>query len=208
MKRKVLQILVPLLLFFLAACGSSGSNPNDRTVEKQAVIDLLCGPVDQAVCVSTVCADVEACPLLSALSSQAVFNFVQTYSQCQGCNTPELPIQSGIGKCIEYRISEISTGWAVMFSVSDNCSFRYGSPGRSWIIVEINADGTQIENIQPPVAYIQDPSYCQSAADCYCLSGSGVPFIGCSNKLYAPLNWSGYYAGNECGCELGQCLQQ
>ena len=61
----------------------------------------------------------------------------------------------------------------------------------------------QIERIQPAVDYIEDPSYCQTDADCYCLSGSGVPFIGCSNLLYAPLNWSGYYAGDE----LWVCIQ-
>lgn len=197
-----------MLIFVQAACGSSRSIPNDQTDEKQAVIDLVCGSEDQADCVSAVCADVQACPLLGALSSQAVYSFVQTYSQCQGCNTPELPIQSGIGKCIEYRVLEISTGWVVTFSVSDNCSFRYGSPGESRISVWINADATQIESIQPPVEYINDPSYCQSAEDCYCLSGSGVPFTGCSNKLYAPLNWSEYYAGNECGCISGQCVQK
>jgi hypothetical protein len=155
-----------------------------------------------------VCENEAACPLFAALSDQTVFDFVKTYSECDDCNTPEFSPKLGIGKCIEYRVSEISTGWSVTFSVSANCSFRYGNPVESSITIEINADATQIERIQPPVEYIRDPTYCQIAADCFCLSGSGVPFTGCSNKLYAPLNWSGYYAGDECGCVSGQCVQK
>ena len=208
MRKGSIQIYLVLFLYLLAACSSSGPNPIPPSVEEQAIINLVCANVDQADCVKDVCPDADACPLFRALSNPAIFTFVETYSSCEGCNTPDLSPRQGIGKCIEYEVAQISSGWEVTFSVSGNCSFRYGSPGVSRITVGISADGKQIENIQPPVAYIKDPSYCQTDADCFCLSGSGVPLIGCSNLLYAPLNGSGYYAGNACGCESGQCVQQ
>ena len=172
------------------------------------VIDLVCGSENQANCISSACPNEVECPLLAALSDQAVFDFVKTYSECEGCNTPQFPAQLGIGKCIEYRAAEISSGWTVTFSVSENCSFRYGNPGESQIRVDVNSDDMKIERIQPAVEYIKDPSYCQTDADCYCLSGSGLPFIGCSNLLYAPMNWAGYYAGDNCGCVPNRCTEK
>lgn len=208
MRRRFIQIVLMFQILLLNACGTAGSPSNEHTVEKLEIIDLVCGVGNQADCISMVCGNEDGCPLFSALSNQVVFTFVETYSSCEGCNTADLSPRQGIGKCIEYEVAQKSTSWAVMFNVSDICSFRYGSPGESRITVGISADGKQIENIQPPVAYIKDPSYCQTDADCFCLSGSGVPLIGCSNLLYAPLNGSGYYAGNACGCESGQCVQQ
>jgi hypothetical protein len=208
MKRKFLQVSVPFLIFLVSACGSAGTPSIDQPVDRQTVIDLVCGTENQVACVSAVCADEDACPLFSALSSQAVFDFVQTYSQCEDCNTPKFQPELGIGKCIEYRVAEKINGWTVTFNVSESCSFRYGSPAESRIMVDVKSADMQIGRIQPPIAYIKDPSYCQSDHDCYCLSGSGVPFMGCSNLLYAPLNWSGYYAGEACGCVSNWCTEK
>ena len=208
MRRRFIQIVLMFQILLLNACGTAGSPSNEHTVEKLEIIDLVCGVGNQADCISMVCGNEDGCPLFSALSNQVVFTFVETYSSCEGCNTADLSPRQGIGKCIEYEVAQISSGWEVTFSVSGNCSFRYGSPEMSLIVVEVTAPEMQVGRIQPAEEYIVDPSYCQTDADCFCLSGSGVPLIGCSNLLYAPLNGSGYYAGNACGCESGQCVQQ
>lgn len=208
MKRSILQVSILLQILLLAACSSSGPNPIPATVDEQAVINLVCGNVDQADCVKEVCPDAQACPLFRSLSNPAVFTFVETYSSCEGCNTADLSPRQGIGKCIEYEVAQKSSGWEVTFSVSGNCSFRYGSPELSLIVVEVTAPEMQIGRIQPAEEYIADPSYCQTDADCFCLSGSGLQFTGCRNKLYAPLNLSGYYAGDECGCNSSQCVEK
>jgi hypothetical protein len=208
MIRKILQGSSLLFIVLFAACGYAGLAANGESVEMQSVIDLVCGTEDQAGCVPKICANEADCPLFAALSDQAVFDFVETYSECDACNTPDFPPDLGIGKCIEYQAAEIPSGWEVTFSVSESCSFRYGSPAESRIIVEISSDPMQIEGMDPPIEYIKDASYCQTAADCYCLSGSGVPLTGCSNLLYAPLNWSGYYRGDDCGCVANQCTEK
>ena len=208
MIRKILQASSLLFILLFAACRSAGLVANGESVEMQAVIDLVCGTEDQAGCVSRVCANEAECPLFAALSDQTVFDFIETYSECDGCNTLEFPPELGIGKCIEYQAAEIPSGWTTTFWVSDNCSFRFGSPSESRIHVEVSSDSLKIERISPEAGYIENPLYCQSDADCVSLSGSGVPFLGCSNLLYAPLNWSGYYAGDNCACVSNLCTEK
>jgi hypothetical protein len=206
--RKILQTGILLLIFLLTSCGSAGSDPNSKAVERQLIIELVCGPENQADCLASICETADKCPLISALTNKAVFDFIKTYSECDGCNTPDFAPGLGIGKCIEYRVLKISSGWTIPFWVSENCSFRYGSPGESRIIVDVNFDDVKIGSISPPVEYIADQSYCQADADCYCFSGSGLPLIGSSNFLYAPLHWSGYYAGGSCRCKSNQCTDR
>ena len=194
------------LIFLIVACGSENTPLTTESVEKNAVINLICGSGSQTNCLSRLCENADKCPILSALSNKAIFDFVETYSDCQDCNTPEFSPERGIGKCIEYLVSEISTGWTITFWVSENCSFRYGSPSDSHINVNVNSETLKIESIAPPVEYLTDPMYCRTNADCFCLSGSGVPFVGCTNYFYAPLNWSGYYPGNNCVCKANQCV--
>lgn len=208
MMDKILLSCAGMLMILLAACGSSEPDPMGGSVERQAVIDLVCGAEDQAECLASICETADKCPLFSALSSQAVFDFVATYSACEGCNTPDLAPELGIGKCIEYQVSEISSGWTILFWVSENCSFRYGSPSESRIRVEVKSGSMQIESLFPPVAYIVDQSYCREDADCYCFSGSGLPKVGSSNFLYSPLHWSGYYPGDSCKCKSNQCTDR
>ena len=112
MSRKGLQVSIILSIIPTGACGTARIN---GPVERQAVIDLVCGPENQADCIASVCGDEAGCPLFSALTNQAVFDFVKTYSECEGCNTPQFPPDLGIGKCIEYQVSEISSGWRVTF---------------------------------------------------------------------------------------------
>jgi hypothetical protein len=208
MLRKPRSLAALILLFLVAACGSANTASTAAPVEEGSILDLVCGSEPRAECLSKVCDQADNCPVIRALSSQPVFNFVETYSACLDCSTPDFPPESGVGKCIEYSVSQTSTGWTVIFRVSENCSFRYGTPAESWITVILNSNTMQIGSIAPPVEYIADPLYCQVEADCFSLSGSGVQFIGCSNYFYAPLNWSGYLQGNDCGCEAGQCTKK
>jgi hypothetical protein len=152
----------------------------------------------------------EKCPLVIALSNKAVFDFVKINSECEGCNTQVFAPDKGIGKCIEYKIADDLQSPTVTFWVSENCKFRYGDPTKSSIVVKIDKKTSTIENISPAIAYIKAPSYCSVDSDCNGLSGSGVPLTGCSNFLYAPLNWSGYYAysSDMCACVETQCKQK
>lgn len=208
MRRIILKTGILLQMLLLVACGSVGTRSQELPVERETVIELVCGAGNPSDCVSQVCQDENKCPLLTALSDPAVFKFVQTYSACEGCNTPQFPVELGIDRCVEYRVSGNSSGWTVTFSVSENCSFRYGSPADSRITVGLGTNANQIRFINPNRGTISDPLYCEEKADCYSLSGSGVPFVGCSNQLYAPLNASGYYAGQECGCAANRCEPQ
>ncbi len=208
MIQKFFLIRILILMLLLAACTSSVPFSMDPPVEKQEIINLVCGFENQADCINNICENVDNCPLFSALTSQAVFDFVKNYSECKDCKTPVFSPDRGIGKCIEFQVSEISNGLRVTFWVSENCSFRYGISTESRIIVEINSGTLKIERINPSVEYIENPLYCQTVADCYCLSGSGVPFLGCRNLLYAPLNWSGFYPGENCECVSNQCVEK
>lgn len=201
MKRRILSRLLLFLLFSVAGC----SLRTGGTSEKDAAVALICGGVPAEKCLERVCADGDACPLLEALSNPVIFDFTKTYTQCEGCNTPDLPPERGIGKCIEYEVSETAAGWTVVLWVSEHCAFRYGSPSESRITVAVDAAGQQIESISPREEVLKDPLYCEMDADCRDLSGSGVPFVGCSNAFYAPLHWSGYGPGERCACEDHQC---
>lgn len=209
---KKLLFLITATAIFLAACSAEGpapvpsaTPPAAESVAAAEIMTLVCG--SQPDCLSELCAETGPCPLTMALSNPAVFDFVKTYSECKDCNTPQFSPDLGIGRCIEYQTSAEAQGWIVKFWVSDNCSFRYADPTQASIAVTLNAESAAIEQITPAVEYIQDASYCQVDSDCKSLSGSGVAFIGCSNFLYAPLNWSGYTSGSECGCNLkiNQC---
>jgi hypothetical protein len=208
MLRKPRSLAALILLFLVAACSPANTTSTAAPVEEGSILDLVCGSESRAECLSKVCDQADNCPVIRALSSKPVFDFVLTYSQCLDCNTPDLSLESGIGKCIEYLVSESSRGSTVTFRVSEKCSFRYGNPAEIRINVVLNYETLQIGSIAPPVEYITDPLYCQVEADCFSLSGSGVQFIGCSNYFYAPLNMSGYFQGDQCGCKLGQCTKK
>ena len=206
--RKSLALTVFILLTLTAGCRSQSEPSSGNIVPRAEVIAMLCGETPETKCLDQVCTDDQACPLLTALSDGAVFDFVETYAQCEGCNTPLFFPQDGIGKCIEYQADKTGTGWTVTFWVSKNCNFRHASPTESQLSVEVNAAGKRIAGILPPAEYLRNPLYCQSDTDCRDLSGSGLPFVGCANSLYAPLHWTGYGPGERCGCKAGQCLAE
>lgn len=211
MNRK--SILVLAISLFGISCNSAATlQDNDLetsepgSVSPYEIVNLLCGP--QESCFSRICEEFSKCPISISLSNRVVFGFVKTNSECEGCNTETFPPEKGIGKCIEYEITDTSSEWIVRYWVSDHCSFRYSDPTKAMISVEINKNTLAIVRITPTVEYIQDPRYCRVDEDCECLSGSGVQFIGCGNYLYASLNWSGYYSGDACICKSNQCVEK
>ncbi|HNT54139.1 MAG TPA: hypothetical protein PKG95_05465 [Anaerolineaceae bacterium] len=206
MKKTNLLIILLLLAVLLAACSSKDPQKHDDAVEKKAVLDLICGTVPQAACQSRICPDAATCPVVIALSEPAVFDFIATYSACPDCSTPDFAPEDGIGRCVEYATTESPSGWEVTFWVSENCSFRHARPTESRVVVQINHQTLDIKKIRPATQIISDPLYCQNKGDCVSLSGSGLPFTGCSNSLYGPLNWTGYYSGTECTCHKHQCV--
>lgn len=204
-----------MIIFLAVSCNSQNvtgiagtPSPGGESVSENAITNLVCGT--QKDCFSKICAATAACPLPKALSDRDVFDFVTTHAECEGCETETFAPEKGIGKCVEYRIADESLVWTVTFWVSEKCKFRYGDPEQSRIDVVISKETLAIVRINPAAAYIHDPSYCRVDADCRGLSGSGVPLIGCSNFLYAPLNWSGYhaYSNEECACDKHQCKQK
>ena len=199
-----------ILCLMLTACtksssnNSAGNNMVDHAVPRHEVLDLVCGPDED--CLQPICPDLDHCPLLIALTDPVIFAFVSEISNCEGCNISDFHPEDGIGKCIEYQITEMDSYSEVKIGVSNHCDFRYAIPEQVEISVKIDTSDWRISQVNPDLKYIQDPTYCSTDKDCYCLSGSGVPFIGCSNFFHAPLNWSGYYIGDECGCESNQCI--
>ncbi len=212
--RKI-SFLLTLILFWISSCTSRAAStststnpPDDETIQVNEITNLICG--SQTDCLSKSCPSAEKCPLVIALSNKAVFDFVKTYSECDGCSTQVFTPDQGIGKCVEYNLAGDSLSQTVTFWVSEQCKFRYGDPVKSSIIVKIGKATSTIESIYPAVAYIESSSYCILDSDCLGLSGSGVPLKGCVNLLYAPLNWSGYYPNSNdlCVCTENQCKQK
>lgn len=210
-----IYFLLAVIIFWTTSCSSrsvtTDTSPNLSTSETASInytTSLICG--SQTDCLSKICMSGEKCPLVIALSDKAVFDFVKTHSECEGCNTQTFAPDKGIGKCVEYKIADELQVWTVTFWVSENCKFRYANPTQSRIVIKISKETSAIDSINPDTAYIKDPLYCSVDTDCNGLSGSGVPLIGCSNFLYAPLNWSGYYAYSDemCTCVKNQCKQK
>jgi len=198
-----------LLSFLLSACSSSLVHEADKTppqpssVPLQDILGLICG--SSTNCPDSICTDATQCALITALGQPDIFNFVAEYSKCEGCSTPDFRPENGIGKCIEYEVSTMNSDQEVRFQVSENCNFRYANPEQVEVFVLVDTREWRIQQINPGLDYIQEPLYCAEISDCRSLSGSGVPFIGCSNNFYAPLNPSGYYQGEECGCIQNKC---
>jgi hypothetical protein len=204
---KKLYFLLIIIILITVSCSLRKFQETDKPVEKDTILNLLCGPMDQSDCLLKLCDHTDSCPIIRALSINAVFDFVNTYSQCPDCNTPVFSPERGIGKCIEYISSDNLTRWQISIWVSENCSFRYANPTESKIQVILDPETMKIDSISPSNKYLIDPNYCQTNADCLSLSGSGVPFTGCQNYFYAPLNWSGYFSSNLCGCNENQCVE-
>ena len=213
-----ITLLLILTAFLLSACTGDSVPVTERasptftpgpaplsSAEYSRITSLICGTLARENCLEEVCPDSDICPLVIALTDQAVFQFIDTFSRCAGCNTETFPVQRGIGKCIEYSISDLDWQWRVEFWVSENCSFRHGSPSKSRISVFVSSETLAVEHIIPSSPYIEDRLFCEEDSDCRCLSGSGVPFLGCSNTLYSPLHFAGDHQCDKCICRSEQC---
>jgi hypothetical protein len=198
-----------MLCLLLVACSGSTKKTvsdnliPDHPIPQQEILDLVCGSSND--CLQSICPDLDQCPIVIALSQPAIFKFVAEISTCEGCDTTDFSPINGIGKCIEYHVEDQNSLELVRINVSNHCNFRYAIPEQVEISVTLDTKDWHIIQIDPDLQYIQNPTYCVQNEDCFCLSGSGVPFIGCSNFFHAPLNWSGYYLGDECGCVDNKC---
>lgn len=210
-----MPFLLTVILLFAASCNLENPAIADetnslanQTVPLNAVTSLICG--SETDCLSQTCVSAARCPLQYALSNKDVFDFVKTHSECEGCDTPTFSPDKGIGKCVEYSIVDEALVWTVALWVSENCKFRHSDPTQSRIVVKVNQKTLAIDHLDPAAAYIRDPLFCRVGPDCRGLSGSGVPLIGCSNFLHAPLNWAGYYPYSDdmCACVENQCKQK
>lgn len=195
-----------LFCLLLAGCISrSEATQNSVTfVPKHQILTLLCDSNED--CLQYICPISELCPLMIALSHPVIFEFIRDYSTCEGCNLPEFDPEKGIGKCVEYEMMNQESVIEVRFWISESCNFRYAYPYQTRITVLVDSQAWEILHITPSVSYIQDANYCDTDSDCRCLFGSGVPFIGCANVFYAPLNWTGYFEGEDCNCVANQCI--
>ena len=203
---KILLVVVSLSLT-IASCTTftPSDSPSVSDEAYQRITGLVCGTNSGEDCIAKVCQDREACPLVISLSNEVVFEFVDAYSRCEDCDTEVLSIGQGINKCVEYEIDNRVGRWVIGFWVSEKCNFRYGAPSRSHISVSVSKNTLQVEAITPSVSYIKDPQYCEKDSDCSCLSGSGLPFVGCRNTLYAPLHFAGDYPCKKCICRQNRC---
>ncbi len=198
------ETLLPLLVaFLLVVCARDTPPPPGGAYPEISL--LLCGVPARAACLERIRRGERIRPLVIALTNRAVFQFADTFAKCEGCNVEALPLEYGIGRCIAYSINELARRWEVNLWVSERCNFRYGAPSQSRISILVSKKTLAIERITPPEPYIRDPLFCEEDGDCRCLSGSGVPFLGCSNTLYAPLYFAGDYPCDRCSCRQGRC---
>jgi hypothetical protein len=204
MRLNTYHIILLTLTLALTGCMPAATHPTLPESQLQTINELFCPGVN-VDCLGQICPPGEPCPLALALNNPDVYNFVAEYAPCPGCAIEPLPIEQGIQECIQYQVEGQPDLWLVDLWVSERCNFRYASPSQSRIQVTIDRSSGQIVAIQPPATYIQDGSYCQSDADCYCLSGSGAPFLGCCNALYAPLHIAGYQNCGKCVCRANRC---
>ena len=93
---------------------------------------------------------------------------------------------------------------------------KKGTPAH-WVFVEINGNKESLywtkdhfmfwvdPEILSKFGYLLNRKYCHSDSDCMCVSGSGVPFLGCENNLYAPQAFGGAYDCKNCACVNKVC---
>ena len=106
--------------------------------------------------------------------------------------------------CVLYKIEEGNGIWRVSFWVGKVCSFRYGTSVED-LVVQVSKQGCQVVAFTPKIEYVRDPTYCRTDVDCVCLSGSGMPFIGCRNSFHGPLTMTGSYTCGKCRCVGQRC---
>jgi hypothetical protein len=148
-----------------------------------------------------------------ARATEAIRAFLDRYGTCDGCTISDAPGAPPRIGCVSYQVSRgCATGeacdgeqrWVVEYWVGPVCSFRYGT-SQVRVSVEVDGRSGEVLGISPPPAFIIDGAHCEQDSDCQCLSGSGVPFLGCANKVHAPLHFAGSYSCDACTCVQGRC---
>ena len=105
------SIFIIVIVLTAVSCSLKNMETENDTVSSLGelvppgdVISLVCGP--QADCLFEICGDPEKCPLSIALSNKTVFDFVKTYSECEGCNTQELSMKQPM----RYKAGQLNFG--------------------------------------------------------------------------------------------------
>jgi hypothetical protein len=200
----IYRLILLLYILLFTGCTPAATPPTLPKSQLQTINELFC-PGANVDCLGQICPTGKPCPLALALNDPDLFNFIAEYAPCPGCAIDPLPLDQGIQGCVEYQVKSQKGSWLVELWVSERCNFRYASPSQSRIRVTVSRNNGQIQNIQPHVAAIRDAFHCQTNTDCYCLSGSGAPFLGCCNGLYAPLQNAGFESCGKCVCRQERC---
>lgn len=139
--------------------------------------------------------------------------FLDRYAPCDGClfeDPPGAPQRIG---CVSYRVRESCPGdhsecpemaWVVNYWVGTACPFRY-QPSEIPVSVSIDPATGAVLEVMPEPNHVIKPTYCDRNADCRCLSGSGVPFVGCANWFHASMHATGASACDACSCANHEC---
>ena len=65
-------------------------------------------------------------------------------------------------------------------------------------IIPIDETTGRVLEKSPKSEYVKNQEYCESDKDCLCVSGLGVPFLGCINTFYGPSENTGPYQCKKC----------
>jgi hypothetical protein len=162
----------------------------------------------------------EAPPRLTAAQAESrardteiVRVFLDRYAPCEGCSFREDPGAPEHRGCVSYRVRESCPGdhsecpefvWVVDYWVGPACPFRY-QPTEFPVSVSVDPVTGSIVAARPSFESVATTDACESDADCRCLSGSGVPFVGCANRFHASMNATGSSACESCVCVAREC---
>ncbi len=168
----------------------------------------------------TATAEAEAHPVATAAEAEALARqteavqaFLARYSPCEGCTIRDEPGDPPRTGCVSWEVERDCLArdapgcrdiWRVTYRVARSCSFRYG-PSDQPLMVEIDPASGFVWGTVPGLPFVATPDYCETDADCRCLSGSGVEFLGCANYFHAPTHFAGSYECDMCSCVEHRC---
>jgi len=163
-----------------------------------------------------------------ARATPEVKALLERYGRCDGCRIKEPPASPPRIGCVSYEVRMTKTplgksaaparphplgttpptAFAVAFSVEywvgKACPFRY-LPSEGRVSILVRRDSGEILARSPKLEVIRDVKYCDSSADCVCLSGSGRPFIGCANRFHGVTHFAGHRDCGACPCVEHVC---
>jgi len=149
----------------------------------------------------------------AARSTKIVRSFLDQYAPCEGCQFNEPPGSPPHVGCVSYQVRESCPGdhsecpemaWVVSYWVGPACSFRY-QPSEFPVSVSVDRATGAILELMPETELVTNPTYCTTNTDCRCLSGSGVPTVGCANRFHASMHAAGSSACATCTCADHAC---